>query len=160
MAETIEWRRNLLPLAAFIALALGGGTLIGTLSSPDAWYAGLVKPAFNPPNWVFAPVWTILYVMIGIAGWLVWRSLRSTRAMTLWWAQLGLNFLWTPVFFMAHRIDLALIVIAMLLAAIWLFIAVTAQACRQAALLFVPYGLWVAFATVLNASLYLLNRQG
>ena len=160
MAETIGRRGNPLPLAAFIALALGGGTLIGTLTGPDAWYSALVKPPFNPPNWVFGPVWTVLYVMIGIAGWLVWRSRRSTPAMTLWWVQLALNFVWSPVFFTTHRIGLALSVIVILLAAIWLFIGMTARSCRPAALLFIPYGLWVAFATVLNASLYVLNPQG
>ena len=129
------------------------------LTGPDAWYATLAKPAFNPPNWVFGPVWSVLYVMIGVAGWLVWTSGRSRPAVTLWWVQLALNFLWSPVFFAMHSIGLALIVISLLLGVIWMFVAVTARQCPRAALLFVPYGLWVGFATVLNASLYLLNRQ-
>lgn len=78
--------------------------------------------------------------------------------MSLWWAQLALNFLWSPVFFAMHRIGMALIVISLLLVIIWAFVAVTARQCTRAALLFVPYGLWVAFATLLNGSLYLLNR--
>ena len=98
-------------------------------------------------------------VMIGLAGWLVWTSGRSTSAVTLWWMQLALNFLWSPVFFAMHSIGLALIVISLLLGVIWMFVAITARQCPRAALLFVPYGLWVAFATVLNASLYLLNPQ-
>lgn len=78
--------------------------------------------------------------------------------MSLWWAQLALNFLWSPVFFAMHRIGMALIVISLLLVIIWAFVAVTARQCTRASLLFVPYGLWVAFATLLNGSLYLLNR--
>jgi len=160
MAEMIGRPRNLWFLAAYIGLVLGGGTTIGILTSPDDWYTSLAKPAFNPPNWVFAPVWSVLYVMIGFAGWLVWTSGRSTAAIRLWWLQLALNFLWSPVFFAMHRVGLALIVISLLLGVIWMFVAVTARQCPRAALLFVPYGLWVAFATVLNASLYLLNRAG
>ncbi len=157
MTEIDRRQRNLWLLAAFIALALGGGTAIGMLTRPDGWYASLAKPSFNPPNWVFGPVWSALYVMIGVAGWLVWTSGRSTAAIGLWWTQLVLNFSWSPAFFAMHRIGLALVVVSLLLVAIWAFVAVTARQRPAAALLFVPYGLWVAFATVLNASLYVLN---
>ncbi len=158
MAEIIGRQRNVWLLVAFVALVLGGGTLIGILTRPDGWYTSLAKPAFNPPSWVFGPVWSVLYVMIGAAGWLVSTSGRSTAAVTLWWVQLALNFLWSPVFFALHRIGFALIVVSLLLGVIWTFVAMTARQSPHAALLFVPYGLWVAFATVLNASLYLLNR--
>jgi tryptophan-rich sensory protein len=158
MAEIVAGRRNPWSLAAFVVLVLGGGTAIGALTGPDAWYTTLAKPSFNPPNWVFAPVWSTLYVLIGIAGWLVWARDRSGPSMALWWAQLVLNFLWSPAFFSLHRIDLALVVIVLLLTAIWAFVAVTARRQPAAALLFVPYGLWVGFATVLNAALWALNR--
>jgi benzodiazapine receptor len=158
MAELVAGRRNPWALAAFVALMLGGGTAIGVLTGPDAWYAALAKPSFNPPNWIFAPVWSTLYVLIGIAGWLVWSRDRTAPSMTLWWAQLVLNFLWSPAFFALHRIDLALIVIVLLLTTIWAFVAVAARRQPAAALLFVPYGLWVGFATVLNAALWMLNR--
>lgn len=158
MAEIVAGRRNLWSLAAFVALVLGGGTAIGALTGPDAWYAALAKPSFNPPSWLFAPVWSALYVLIGIAGWLVWSRDRTGRAMTLWWTQLVLNFLWSPAFFAFHRIGLALVVVALLLATIWAFVALTARRLPLAALLFVPYGLWVGFATVLNAGLWMLNR--
>ena len=158
MAEVVAGRRNPWTLAACVALMLGGGTAIGALTGPDAWYAALAKPSFNPPNWVFAPVWSTLYVLIGIAGWLVWSRDRTAPSMTLWWAQLVLNFLWSPAFFALHRIDLALVVIVLLLTTIWAFVAVTARRQPAAALLFVPYGLWVGFATVLNANLWMLNR--
>ena len=159
MAEATDRQLRVWSLVTFLALTLGGGTAIGLLTGPDAWYTSLAKPPFNPPNWVFGPVWSVLYVMIGVAGWLIWKIGRSTPAMNLWWAQLALNFLWSPVFFAMHSIGLALIIISLLLLAIWLFIAVTARKCARAALLFLPYGLWVAFATVLNASLLLLNRE-
>ena len=157
MIGTVARRRSFSLLTAFIVLVLGGGTAIGMATGPDAWFASLAKPSFNPPNWVFAPVWTTLYVMIGVAGWLVWPSHRSPAAMTLWWSQLVLNFAWSPVFFGLHRIDVALAVILLLLAAICAFVALTARRERWAAVLFVPYGLWVAFASVLNAALLVLN---
>lgn len=158
MADNVVGRRNPWSLAAFVAIVLGGGIAIGALTGPDAWYAALAKPSFNPPNWLFAPVWSALYVLIGIAGWLVWSRDRTGPAMTLWWVQLVLNFLWSPAFFALHRIGLALVVIALLLAAIWAFVALTARRLPLAALLFVPYGLWVLFATALNAALFILNR--
>ncbi|WP_422000452.1 TspO/MBR family protein [Reyranella sp.] len=158
MVERVVGRPDLWALAAFVALMLGGGTAIGLLTGPDAWYAGLSKASFNPPNWVFGPVWSTLYVLIAVAGWLVWSRQRTGTAMTLWWAQLVLNFLWSPAFFTLHRIDLALVVIVLLLATLWAFIAMTARRQPAAALLFLPYGLWVAFATVLNGALWMLNR--
>jgi tryptophan-rich sensory protein len=144
-------------LLAFLALVLGGGLLIGYATAPGAWYAQLAKPPFNPPNWIFAPVWTTLYVLIAIAGWRTWRREPSGVAMGLWWTQLMLNFVWSPIFFAWHRIDLAFIVIALLFAAIVGFIA--ASWCRDtlAAWLFAPYSAWVAFATLLNGSLFMMN---
>src|SRR4029078_1019287 len=110
--------RPYLTLALFIVLVLGGGTLIGVTTLPGGWDAGLIKPSFNTPHWVFAPAWTLLYLLIAIAGWRIWqRDLRSA-AMTAWFIQLGLNFVWSPVFFGAHRIGLALAIIVALLAAI------------------------------------------
>src|SRR5262245_2791702 len=98
MADVALKRGNIGGLIAFIALALGGGIAIGAATGPDAWFAALAKPSFNPPNWVFAPVWSALYVMIGVAGWLVWTHARSSLAMKLWWLQLVLNFSWSPTF--------------------------------------------------------------
>jgi tryptophan-rich sensory protein len=149
--------RRLAGIASFLLLVVGGGLAIGTLNRPDGWYAALSKPSFNPPNWVFAPVWTTLYVMIALAGWRVWRAPSSVSLRLLWSGQLILNFAWSPLFFGAHRIDLALIVIVPLLATILTFIALASRHDRIAALFFVPYAAWVAFATVLNASLLLLN---
>lgn len=144
-------------LILFLVLVLGGGLALGGLTVPGGWYAGLTKPSFNPPAWLFGPVWTVLYVLIAVAGWRVWQRDRTGWPMRLWWAQLALNFLWTPVFFAAHQIGLALVVILLMLAAILGFIPAAWRIDRLAAWLFVPYAAWVAFASLLNASIWLLN---
>jgi translocator protein len=148
---------NRLALLLFIVLVLGGGTLIGLTSAPGPWFEALNKPVFNPPNWIFAPVWSTLYVLIAIAGWRVWRLENAGPLMKIWVAQLVLNFLWSPVFFTMHQIGLALLVIICLLALIAVFVAVAWKRERFAAWLFVPYLAWVAFATLLNIALFVLN---
>jgi tryptophan-rich sensory protein len=112
-------------LAPFLLLVIGGGLLIGFLTAPGPWYEALAKPSFNPPNWLFGPVWTVLYVLIAIAGWRVRRIAPSGTAMKLWWLQLVLNFLWSPVFFGLQQIALALVVIVALLVTILAFVAAT-----------------------------------
>jgi len=146
-----------LSLILFLVLVVGGGLAIGYLTAPGEWYAQLTKPVFNPPGWVFGPVWTVLYVLIALCGWRVWQRDRASWPMTLWWTQLVLNFLWSPVFFGAHQVGLALAVILLLLAAILAFIATAWRQNRVAAWLFVPYAAWVAFASVLNGSIFALN---
>lgn len=146
-----------LPLIVFLVLVLGGGLLLGSLTVPGGWFAGLAKPWFNPPGWLFAPVWTVLYVFIAVAGWRVWRLGQTSRIMQLWWLQLALNFMWTPIFFGAHQIGLALAVILALLAVVIGFIAATLKVDRVAAWLFAPYAAWVAFASLLNGSIWMLN---
>jgi len=150
-------KNHRLALVLFLFLVVGGGLAIGYLTAPGGWYAGLAKPSFNPPNWVFAPTWTVLYVLIAVAGWRVWRKEPGDWPMLLWWAQLALNFLWTPVFFAAHRIGLALLVILLLLATILTFIVASWRRDREASWLFVPYALWVSFALLLNGAIWLLN---
>lgn len=149
--------RPYLVLAAFILVVLGGGVLIGLAMLPGDWYAALAKPPFNPPNWIFAPVWSVLYVLIAIAGWRCWMSAPTGLPMRVWGVQLVLNFLWSPIFFGAHRMGLALGVIVALLVAILVFIRLNWRPDRLAAWLFVPYAAWVAFATLLNGSLLWLN---
>lgn len=146
-----------LVLVFFVAIVLGGGLVIGSLTAPGAWYAGLNKPSFNPPGWIFGPVWTVLYIAIALAGWLVWERRVEGMAMQLWWVQLALNFAWSPMFFSAHQIGLALVVILALLFTILTFIVMTWREVRSAALLFLPYAAWVAFASVLNAAIFSLN---
>ena len=145
-------------LILFLLLVICGGLAIGFLVEPGNWYAALAKPSFTPPNWLFGPVWTLLYVLIAVAGWRTFERQRHGCAMKLWWTQLALNFGWSPVFFFAHQIGLALMVILWLLAVILGFILVAAsRGDRVAAGLFVPYAVWVGFASLLNASIFLLN---
>ena len=141
----------------FVVAVVVIGSLIGVLNIPGEWYQSLVKPRFNPPNWIFGPVWTALYVLIGIAGARTWLAgARSTR-MTIWFVQMVLNFLWSPAFFGFERPALGLVVIVPLLIAILAFIRASWLVDRVAAWLFVPYALWVGFATLLNASIVILN---
>jgi len=146
-----------LTLVLFLILVVGGGILIGAGNIPGTWYEALNKPWFNPPNWLFGPAWTLLYILIAIAGWRSWERNRGGRAMKLWWAQLALNFAWSPIFFTLHGVGMALVVIVALLLTILAFIALTWNRDRLASLLFAPYAAWVAFATTLNASIWWLN---
>ena len=148
---------RLLPFFVFIAMAMSVGFATAFLFPPGEWHAGLIKPWYNPPNWIFAPVWTTLYVMIGIAGALAWRWDPHSRAVKIWYSQLVLNGAWTAVFFGAHQIQLALIIIFILLLLILSFIKQTVRELPSAAWLFVPYLLWVSFATLLNAGFAALN---
>jgi translocator protein len=142
----------------FVVAVLGLGLAIGYINIPDAWYRSLAKPSFTPPDWVFAPAWSILYVMIGIAG---ARSFLDHRGHSvlwpLWLTQMILNFLWSPLFFGLHQIAAALVVIFALFASIVAFILASLRKDRISALLFVPYLAWVAFATLLNGSIFLMN---
>ncbi len=143
--------------AVFIAVVLGLGLLIGYNNIPGEWYQALAKPAFNPPNWIFAPVWSILYVIIGIVGARLFLWHRHTAAMRLWVAQMLFNFLWSPLFFGMQDVSSALIVIVALLVAVAGVIVASWNRDRISALLFLPYLAWVAFATVLNGSIFLMN---
>jgi tryptophan-rich sensory protein len=155
-------RHDLLALAVFIAVCLAVSAIGGAITAISAgdWYQALQKPVFNPADWVFAPVWTTLYVLMAIAAWRVWRHPTSSArrtALLVFTLQLALNLLWSFLFFGLQRIDLALIEIVILLICI---IANTVLFCRidvVAGMLFVPYVLWVGYAAVLNGSLWLLN---
>jgi tryptophan-rich sensory protein len=142
---------------AFIVGVVAIGSLIGVLNIPGEWYQSLTKPPFNPPNWIFGPVWTALYVLIGIAGARTWIAGPRSGRMTIWFVQMVLNFLWSPAFFGFQTPALGLVVIVPLLLAILAFIRASWTGDRPSALLFVPYALWVGFATLLNASILILN---
>ena len=155
-------RRDLIGLAAFVALCLLVSGLGGaiTATSVSTWYQELEKPAFNPPDWIFAPVWTLLYLCMAVAAWRVWRkgtTAASRRALMVFAVQLGLNLGWSFLFFGLRRIDLALAEIFVLLAAIAVNTVLLWRLDKTAGLLFMPYFAWVAFACLLTASLWRLN---
>jgi tryptophan-rich sensory protein len=139
----------------------GLGSIITTAqTSPGGWYETLDKPFFNPPSWLFGPVWTILYVLIAISGWLVWRQSgfsRTRGAMLLFFGQLALNLLWTAIFFGLRAPGLALVEIWILWAAILLTALAFRSLSRLAAVLLLPYLAWVTFAAILNAAIWWLN---
>jgi tryptophan-rich sensory protein len=149
--------RNLGLLVAFLALVLGVGIAIGVGIPPGDWYAGLEKPWFNPPNWLFGPAWTILYILIAVAGWRTFLVDRAGPAMKLWIGQMLLNWSWTPVFFGLHRVWPALGIIVVLAAVILAFVVRNWSRDRLSSILLMPYLAWVGFAALLNAALAWLN---
>lgn len=146
-----------LRLTAFVVFVAGAGMAIGALNVPGHWYAGLNKPWYNPPDWLFAPVWSVLFVIIALAGYRTFERQPRGLAMTVWGLQLALNFSWSPIFFSLHRMGVALVVIGMLLVTILTFICIRWRADRPSAAMFVPYAAWVCFALVLNAGLLVMN---
>lgn len=155
MGETKSRPLTLLPfLLAVVVVAAVGGLAAGNAS---AQYADLQQPAFAPPPWLFGPVWTVLYLMIGIAGWWLWRAAGWGAALTWWVVQLVLNLAWTPLFFAADLLGWALVDIVALLVAVITTIALSWRPSRRAALMLVPYLAWVGFATALNAAIWHLN---
>jgi tryptophan-rich sensory protein len=154
-----DWRtpRSLVLLAVFLAVVIGVGGVIGVSTAPGEWYASLNKPPFNPPNSVFGPVWFTLYVLIAIAGWRTFLREAGGTAMKLWYAQMALNWIWSPTWFTLHWLWPAFVVIAAILVTIIVFIARSWREDRVSAWLFVPYAAWVAFASLLNLSIAILN---
>lgn len=160
---TIRTRTSdLLGLGAFVALCLAISAIGAwvTAGSVGTWYRTLQKPVFNPPDWVFAPVWTLLYIMIALAGWRVWQSrgfAGARSAMAAYGAQLALNLAWSFLFFGSRLIGVAFAEIVLLLVAIGVNAALFWRTDRLAGWLLVPYAAWVAFACVLNFALWRLN---
>lgn len=148
-------------LILFILISQAAGILgsLATIPNIDSWYATLIKPALNPPNWIFGPVWTTLYTLMGIAAYLVWKSKKPGYIHTLIFfaAHLLVNASWTLVFFGEQNIGLGLMIIILLdlwiIALMWRFY----RYAKTAAYLLIPYLLWVLFATYLNAGIYFLN---
>ena len=161
MKERTRW----IGLALFVLVCLGAGGLGAAATTPeiDGWYRTVVKPDWNPPDAVFGPVWTTLFVLMGISAWLVWKPAGFTKAATslsLFAIQLILNVTWSWVFFGLHEIGWAAIEIVIL----WLAILATTVAffrcSKSAGWLMVPYLSWVTFASVLNFTIWRLNSGG
>ena len=141
-------------LLSFSAAALGGFFM------PGEWYAGLKKPSWNPPNWIFGPVWTALYATMAVAVWLVWKRggfARQRAALSLFLLQLLLNALWSPLCFGAKNLGFGLADIVLLWLALTATVVAFYKVYRPAGALLVPYWAWVTFATVLNFTLWRLN---
>jgi benzodiazapine receptor len=144
-------------LLLFLTVTAGGGLLIGFFTRPGEWYAKLAKPSFTPPNGIFAPVWTLLYIMIAIAGWRTFAHDPLGPAMIVWTIALALNLSWSPIFFRLHQPLVAFFVILTLLVMIITFIGLTWRQDAVSASLFVPYAVWTLFAAALNAAICRLN---
>ena len=154
------------PLLKYL-ICIGGTLVVGSLSglatasSVETWYTALEKPSFNPPNWIFGPVWTLLYIMMGTAAAMVWTKSNdpnsSDRPLLIYGLQLGLNALWSLVFFGLRSPAGGLVMILLLIAAIVGCITLFRPIDVRAARLLYPYLAWVCFATVLNASIAVLN---
>lgn len=157
---------NILRLALSIGLPLAAGAL-GSLATRPAiagWYATLNKPPFNPPGWLFGPAWTVLYILMGIAAWLVWsRGLAAPGvkpALVLFLVQLALNVAWSFLFFAARSPLAGFVEIILLWVAILVTMVLFFRVSPAAGWLMVPYIGWVSFAAVLNGAIMLLNRKG
>jgi benzodiazapine receptor len=155
-------RANLSFAALLVALAacFAAAALGGALTEPNLpWYETLAKPGFAPPNSVFPVVWTILYLMMAVSAWLVWRAEAKDRTLALIWfgIQLALNVAWSFAFFWMHSPVLGLAVIMVLLLAIVVTIVLFDRSSRTATLLLMPYLLWVCFAAGLNGAIWMLN---
>ncbi|QEC69956.1 tryptophan-rich sensory protein [Panacibacter ginsenosidivorans] len=147
-------------VSLILTLLVGFGAGFATATSINSWYSTLDKPFFNPPNWLFAPVWTILYILMGVAFYFVWKLPETTQrniALFVFVLQLAVNGIWSLIFFNQHQIGWALVDISIL----WVMIIITmylfTQLSKIAAWLLYPYLLWVSFATVLNFSIWQLN---
>jgi translocator protein len=154
--------RAVLALVGWLALcfAVAGISSIFSAHAIPSWYAALVKPPLNPPNWVFAPVWTTLYALMAIAVWLIWKTRPSAcriSGMRLFLAQLLFNFLWSWIFFSQHQIATAFADIVLLWVAILLTILSFKKMSHTAAWLMAPYLAWVTFAGYLNFAIWRLN---
>lgn len=147
--------RSYFTLLIFV-LIVSGVALSGAQFMPGEWYAQLEKPTWTPPNWIFAPVWSMLYLMIAVAGWLIFSG-SSFIHKILWVAQLVLNGLWSWLFFGMHRTGLGLIDILAMFACVTMLLASSCKNSKNVALLMAPYLVWVGYASTLNAAIYLLN---
>jgi tryptophan-rich sensory protein len=148
-----------LSVSILLPLIIGGISGNYTASNIQSWYVTLIKPSFNPPNYLFGPVWTSLYIIMGISFYMIWSSTKSNKnkLIGIYLFQLVLNFLWSFIFFKYHAIGIAAIEIVFLWLSILTMIMMFYKNNKWAAFINIPYLLWVSFASVLNISIYLLN---
>lgn len=158
--KSSQTRGSLGVLGLLILLTLGIGWLGSRATLPEitGWYANLTKPTFNPPNYLFGPVWSSLYLLMAISQWMVWKSSQNKLTKIFFFLMLVSNALWSPVFFKYHQLGWALVVLGFYLITLGAWVRCLYQENKTAAYLQSPHVLWVSFATILNASIYLLNR--
>lgn len=155
-------RNGFVSITIFLCLSFlaGGIGSIFTARSVKTWYAALEKPPFNPPSWVFAPVWTVLYILIALSGWIIWQNRskpQSRMLLYLFGLQLFLNALWTVIFFGWHQMGWAFVEIIILTIIVGTYTLFSRNVSQTASLLFVPYWIWLVFAGYLNLTLWLIN---
>ena len=141
-------------LITFLASAIGGFT---TTSFKETWYSQIILPSFNPPSWVFAPVWTTLYIMMSVAIWKIWINSFDLKLLKLYFIHLFFNGTWSIVFFGFHKIGLALINLIIIIAFIIVLMKKYLIRDRFSFYLMIPYFLWSSYALILNSSIFLLN---
>jgi len=144
----------LILLITFVASAIGGFT---TASFKEPWYSEIILPSFNPPSWVFGPVWTILYVFMSVAAWSTWKKTLDKKILLIYFVHLFFNAIWSIIFFGFHKIGLALIDLVIIISFIILLMKIYYKNNLISFYLIIPYFLWSSYALILNTSIYFLN---
>ena len=144
----------LILLVTFVASGIGGFV---TSSFKEPWYSQIVLPTFNPPSWVFGPVWTLLYIFMSVAVWIAWKKTSNKKILQLYFVHLFFNAIWSIIFFGFHQIFIALIDLGIILIFIILLMKIYYQVSKISFLLMIPYLLWSSYALILNTTIFYLN---
>jgi len=145
---------TLILLVTFVASGIGGFV---TSSFKEPWYSQIVLPTFNPPSWVFGPVWTLLYIFMSVAVWIAWKKTSNKKILQLYFVHLFFNAIWSIIFFGFHQIFIALIDLGIILIFIILLMKIYYQVSKISFLLMIPYLLWSSYALILNTTIFYLN---
>ena len=144
----------LILLVTFVASGIGGFV---TSSFKEPWYSQIILPTFNPPSWVFGPVWTLLYIFMSVAAWIAWKKISDKKILQLYFIHLFFNAIWSIIFFGFHQIFIALIDLGIILIFIILLMKIYYQVTKISFLLMIPYLLWSSYALILNTTIFYLN---
>ena len=144
----------LILLVTFVASGIGGFV---TSSLKEPWYSEIILPTFNPPSWVFGPVWTILYILMSVAAWIAWSKISDKKILKIYFVHLFFNAIWSVIFFGFHQVLIALIDLIIILAFIIWLMKIYYQINKISFVLMIPYLLWSSYALILNANIYHLN---
>ena len=145
---------GLILLVTFVASGIGGFV---TSSFKEPWYSEIILPSFNPPSWVFGPVWTILYIFMSVAAWFAWKKTSDKKILQIYFIHLFFNSIWSVIFFGFHQIFIALIDLGIILIFIIWLMKIYYQVNKISFLLMTPYLLWSSYALVLNGTIFYLN---